>query len=209
MKTQIRRGVFETNSSSTHSLQLAKQTLDEARKAVNKRIYDRYSWCEDVIFDESEFLHDNTLILKGFKIEDSAEESSVYYIISNWVAKIQYLTMFLNHYIYNIDEYSFEKHSYTPNKNIILNFKVYKRFIELIKEYAKTKGYDINSVVLDDIEDSIWVEDFKFNGKDIIESKITVELFENLFKTLMNDNYILTYCDEAYSPYISPSIYIY
>ena len=88
MKTQIRRGVFETNSSSTHSLQLAKQTLDEARKAVNKRIYDRYSWCEDVIFDESEFLHDNTLILKGFKIEDSAEESSVYYIISNWVAKI-------------------------------------------------------------------------------------------------------------------------
>ena len=117
--------------------------------------------------------------------------------------------MFLYHYMYNIDEYSFEKHSYTPNKNIILNFKVYKRFIELIKEYAKTKGYDINSVVLDDIEDSIWVEDFKFNGKDIIESKITVELFENLFKTLMNDNYILTYCDEAYSPYISPSIYIY
>ena len=43
MKTQIRRGVFETNSSSTHSLQLAKQTLDEARKVVSKRIYDKYS----------------------------------------------------------------------------------------------------------------------------------------------------------------------
>ena len=32
MKTQIRRGVFETNSSSTHSLQLVNQTLDEAKK---------------------------------------------------------------------------------------------------------------------------------------------------------------------------------
>ena len=48
-----------------------------------------------------------------------------------------------------------------------------------------------------------------FNGKNIIESKITVELLENLFKTLMDDNYILTYCDEAYNPYISPSIYVY
>ena len=38
MKTQIRRGVFETNSSSTHSLQLAKQTLDEARKVMKSDV---------------------------------------------------------------------------------------------------------------------------------------------------------------------------
>ena len=63
--------------------------------------------------------------------------------------------------------------------------------------------------MLDDIEDSVWIEDFDFNGKDIIESKITVESLENLFNTLMDDNYVLTYCDEAYSPYISPTIYIY
>ena len=209
MKTQIRRGVFETNSSSTHSLQLAKQTLDEARKAVNKRIYDRYSWCENSIFDESEFLHDNTLILKGFKIEDSAEESSVYYIISNWVAKIQYLIMFLNHYMYNIDEYSSIGSSYKTDKETMVNLKVYKRLVELIKEYAKTKGYNLDAVVLDDIEDGVWIGDFDFNGKDVIESKITVELLENLFNTLMDDNYVLTYYDEAYSPYISPTIYIY
>ena len=53
MKTQIRRGVFETNSSSTHSLQLAKQTLDEARKEVSKRIYDKYSGCEDSVSNHS------------------------------------------------------------------------------------------------------------------------------------------------------------
>lgn len=98
MKRQVRRGVFETNSSSTHSLQLSKQTLDEARKAVQQRIYDKYSWREK-LFDESEFVYDNTFILRGFPIANGDEESCVYYIISNWVAKIQYLIMFLNHYI--------------------------------------------------------------------------------------------------------------
>ena len=209
MKTQIRRGVFETNSSSTHSLQLVKQTLDEARKAVRKRIYDKYSGHENVVFSESEFLHDNALILRGFPITDGDDASCIYYIISNWVAKIQYLIMLLNHYIYNIDEYSLIDSSYKTDKETMVSFKVYKRLVELIKEYAKTKGYNLDAVVLDDIEDGVWIEDFDFNGKDITESKITVESLENLFNTLMDDNYVLTYCDEAYSPYISPSIYIY
>ena len=209
MKTQIRRGVFETNSSSTHSLQLAKQTLDEARKSVSERIYDKYSEYENFVFDESEFLHNNNLILRGFHIKSSNEESCVYYIISNWVAKIQYLIMFLYNYMYNIDEYSLIENSYKTDKETMINLKVYKRLIELIKEYSKTKGYNIDNIVLDDIEDGAWIEQFNFNGKDIIESKITVELFENLFRTLMDDNYILTYCDEAYSPYVLPQIYIY
>ena len=34
MKIQVRQGVFETNSSSTHSLQLAKQTVDEAKNDI-------------------------------------------------------------------------------------------------------------------------------------------------------------------------------
>ena len=209
MKTQIRQGVFETNSSSTHSLQLDKQTLDEARKSVSERIYNKYSEYENFVFDESEFLYNNKLILRGFNIKSSNEESCVYYIISNWVAKIQYLIMFLNNYMYNIDGYSLIENSYKTDKETMINLKVYKRFIELIKEYAKTKGYNIDTIVLDDIEDSVWIEYFDFNGKEIIDSKITVELLENLFNTLMDDNYVLTYCDEAYSPYISPSIYIY
>ena len=212
MKTQIRRGVFETNSSSTHSLQLAKQTLDEARKSVSERIYDKYSEYENFVFDESEFLHDNVLVLRGFNIESSGEESCVYYIISNWVAKIQYLIMFLDNYIDNIDEYSLIKNSYTTSKEIMVNLKVYKRLVELIKEYAKIKGYKLDTIVLDDIETYVWVDSFKFNDnkiKEIIDSKITVESLDNLFNTLMDDNYVLTYCDEAYNPYISPSIYVY
>lgn len=212
MKTQIRRGVFETNSSSTHSLQLVNQTLDEAKKEVNKRIYDKYFGHNNSVFDESEFLYDNVLVLKGFNIESSNEESCVYYIISNWVAKIQYLIMFLDNYIYSIDEYSLIKNSYTTNKEIMVNLKVYKRLVELIKEYAKIKGYKLDTIVLDDIETYIWIDSLKFNGnkiKKIIDSKITVESLDNLFNTLMDDNYVLTYCDEAYNPYISPSIYVY
>ena len=209
MKTQIRRGVFETNSSSTHSLQLAKQTLDEARKAVSKRIYDKYSGREDIVFDESEFLYDNALILRGFPIKDGDEESCVYYIISNWVAKIQYLAMFLNYNLYKIDEYSSISKSYKTDKDILTNSKVYKRLVELIKEYAKTKGHNLDNIVLEDIEEGGWVEYFDFNGKEIIDSKITVELLERLFNTLMDDSYVLTYCDEAYSPYTTPTIYIY
>lgn len=209
MKVQVRRGVFETNSSSTHSLQLAKKTLDEARKYVSERIYDKYSEYENFVFDESEFLYNNNLILRGFNIKSSNEESCVYYIISNWVAKIQYLIMFLYHYMYNIDEYSLIENYYKTDKETFINLKVYKRLVELIKEYAKTKGYNIDTIILDDIEDGAWIEYFDFNGKEIIDSKITVELLENLFNTLMDDNYVLTYCDEAYSPYISPSIYIY
>lgn len=212
MKTQIRRGVFETNSSSTHSLQLVNQTLDEAKKEVNKRIYDKYFGHNNSVFDESEFLHDNVLVLRGFNIESSNEESCVYYIISNWVAKIQYLIMFLDNYIYSIDEYSLIKNSYTTRKEIMANLKVYKRLVELIKEYAKIKGYKLDTIILDDIETYIWLDSLKFNGnkiKEIIDSKITVESLDNLFKTLMDDNYVLTYCDEAYNPYISPSIYVY
>ena len=209
MKAQIRRGVFETNSSSTHSLQLAKQTLDEARKTVSKRIYDKYSGQEDVVFDESEFLYDNALILRGFPIKSSNDESCIYYIISNWVAKIQYLIMFLNHYMYNIDEYSSIGKSYKTVEETMVNLKVYKRLVELIKEYAKTKGHNLENIVLEDIEEGGWVEYFDFNGKEIIDSKITVELLERLFNTLMDDSYVLTYCDEAYSPYTTPTIYIY
>ena len=42
MKTQIRRGVFETNSSSTHSLQLTKKDRDSINKFIAKDIEESY-----------------------------------------------------------------------------------------------------------------------------------------------------------------------
>ena len=42
MKIQIRRGVFETNSSSTHSLQITKGSIDSVRDNIFKAIIEQY-----------------------------------------------------------------------------------------------------------------------------------------------------------------------
>lgn len=213
MKIQVRQGVFETNSSSTHSLQLAKQTIDEAKSIVNERIKKLYVCDAEVTFDESMYIDDDKLILKGFPITSSEETACVYYIITNWVAKIQYLAMLLNEYVSNIDDFEKEIAKYKDTndwyyqKPILPKLNVYKRFVELIKEYSKSKGLEIKDVVFE-MEESAWVEFFTFKDKNFFEEKITVNDLEDLFNTVMDDSYIITYSDEAYYPYATPSIYV-
>ena len=213
MKKQIRQGLFETNSSSTHSLQLAKQTVDEAKSIVNERIKELYSSDNESMFDESIYIEDDKLMLKGFPITSSEETACVYYIITNWVAKIQYLAMLLNEYVSNIDGFEKEIAKYKDTNNwyyqkpILPKLNVYKRFVELIKDYSKSKGLEIKDVVFE-MEESAWVEFFTFKDKNFFEEKITVNDLEDLFNTVMDDNYVITYSDEAYHPYATPSIYV-
>ena len=213
MKVQVRRGVFETNSSSTHSLQLTKQTVDEAKNIVNERIKKLYASNNESMFDESMYIDDDKLFLKGFPITSSEETACVYYIITNWMAKIQYLAMFLNEYVSSIDDFEKEaaKNKYMNNwyysEPILPKLKVYKKFVELIKKYSKNKGLEIKDVVFD-MEESAWVEFFTFKDKNFFEEKITVNDLEDLFNTVMDDSYIITYSDEAYNPYATPSIYV-
>ena len=109
--------------------------------------------------------------------------------------------MLLDGYIWRVDGYDME------SKNDIMNVPVFKRFGELIKEYAKSKGINIDKVIYG-MQNDTWVENFKFNDKEFLDDKITVERLEDLFNTIMKDDCILTYSDEAYSPYIAPSIYV-
>ena len=155
MKIQVRQGVFETNSSSTHSLQLAKQTVDEAKNVISERIKELYSSDNESMFDESMYIEDDKLMLKGFPITSSEETACVYYIITNWVAKIQYLAMLLNEYVSNIDGFEKEVAKYKDTndwyyqKPILPKLNVYKKFVELIKEYSKKKGLEIKDVVFE------------------------------------------------------------
>ena len=203
MKLQIRRNVFETNSSSTHSLQLSNKSLEEVKEYVNEQIKNKYNdkYDNSYSFDEERYIDDNVFLLLGFNIEGSDESSCVYYIIKNWIAKIQYIAMLLDGYIWRVDGYDME------SKNDIMNVPVFKRFGELIKEYAKSKGINIDKVIYG-MQNNTWIENFKFNDKEFLDDKITVERLEDLFNTIMKDDCILTYSDEAYSPYIAPSIYI-
>lgn len=212
MKIQVRKGVFETNSSSTHSLQLAKQTVDEAKNVISERIKELYSSDNESMFDESMYIEDDKLMLKGFPITSSEETACVYYIITNWVAKIQYLAMLLNEYVSDIDGFEKEAAKYKDmnswyyQKPILPKLNVYKKFVELIKEYSKKKGLEIKDVVFQ-MEESTWVDYFTFKDKNFFNEKITVNYLEDLFNTVMDDSYILTYCDEAYHPYATPTIY--
>ena len=203
MKLQIRRNVFETNSSSTHSLQLSNKSLEEVKEYVNEQIKNKYNdkYDNSYSFDEERYINDNVFLLLGFNIEGSDESSCVYYIIKNWIAKIQYIAMILDGYIWRVDGYDME------SKNDIMNVPVFKRFGELIKEYAKSKDINIDKVIYG-MQNDTWVENFKFNDKEFLDDKITVERLEDLFNTVMKDDCILTYSDEAYSPYIAPSIYV-
>ena len=117
MKLQIRRNVFETNSSSTHSLQLSNKSLEEVKEYVNEQIKNKYNdkYDNSYSFDEERYIDDNVFLLLGFNIESSDESSCVYYIIKNWIAKIQYIAMILDGYIWRIDGYEME------SKNDIMN----------------------------------------------------------------------------------------
>ena len=203
MKLQIRQNVFETNSSSTHSLQLSNKSLEEVKEYVNEQIKNKYNdkYDNSYSFDEERYIDDNVFLLLGFNIEGSDESSCVYYIIKNWIAKIQYIAMLLYGYIWRVDGYDME------SKNNIMNVPVFKRFGDLIKEYAKSKGINIDKVIYG-MQNDTWIENFKLNDKEFLDDKITVERLEDLFNTVMKDDCILTYSDEAYSPYIAPSIYI-
>ena len=203
MKLQIRRNVFETNSSSTHSLQLSNKSLEEVKECVNEQIKNKYNdkYDNSYSFDEERYVDDNVFLLLGFNIETSDESSCVYYIIKNWIAKIQYIAMLLDGHIWCVDGYDME------SKNDIMNVPVFKRFGELIKEYAKSKGINIDKVIYG-MQNDTWVENFKFNDKEFLDDKITVERLEDLFNVVMKEDCILTYSDEAYSPYIAPSIYV-
>lgn len=218
MITQIRRGVFETNSSSTHSLTISAKPLKNIQSdIINEMIKYYQTKCEDE--EDDLYIEDGVLKLEGIYIEDGDERQNVYYIIQSWAAKIQYLAMFLRSEAWYLEGFSedFKAQGCTPygrsecdiTKNI-----VYKRFMELVKEYYKTKGYKISAVV-NDFQHSTWVEFISDEVNNIIKPNIdldneiiTVEKIEKIFKTVMDDNHTIIYKDIAYNPWDPPTLKI-
>lgn len=220
MKIQVRRSVFETNSSSTHSLQVCKSTIDSARDTILQLIAERYKNNICSIFNPKEYIdvENKTFMLKGLDVIDGDEQKDVYYIISNWVAKIQCIASILYESVYFFEDYPKEKYGdyYYRTYNgdpYLANTKIYKKFVELIQKYLENHGY--NSMhVLNNIEYNIYENSAKFLDSDknyfelLSNGKITLEEFEEFFNNVMKEDYIITYYDQAYTPYIEPEIYI-
>ncbi len=220
MKVQIRRGVFETNSSSTHSLQITHGTINDVKDIVYKAIFEQYKDNMDCgIFNPKDYIIEHTFILRGIDFENGDEMTNIYYIINNWVAKLQYIAMELNNNAYYIEDYNraeYRNHYFEDNHDDWLeDTEVYKKFVEYIKKIAKQHEYDIQDVK-NQLEYGSYVEFTKNTdtNKKFFENIgenggwLTVEKFNEYFWNIMDDNNTITYADEAYAPYYKPKIYI-
>ena len=225
MKTQIRRNIFETNSSSTHTLTLVKADVETVLSDVIDTIIKKYNnFTNDYGLCIDDFLKDNnTLLLKGFHTESGEEEKVISYIIKTPLAKIQYLFMILIAYQFYVKDINKVELDYFTDNDIraLKNTEVYKSFINKILEYCKThtlflerSEIKIENIESDDFpEYSICIEYMKSDFISNIENEkeITKEYFDNLFDIVMDDNFIALYQDIAYLPCVwtSPEVYIY
>lgn len=132
MKTQVRKHTFETNSSSMHSLQLSKGSLNDAIKSI----------MEESSYKFKSELNGTTLTLHGLSLPDGDESRNVYVIISSWEAKLQYATGLL---------YDITSDHDKPQLEEILKSAAMK--------YANAHDIKIDNVIIN-VQDDVWVDDY-------------------------------------------------
>lgn len=224
MKVQIRRSVFETNSSSTHSLQCVKKYKDvfnDIRKRMTRRNNKRP---DDMIMDPEDYIKDGVLYLRGYEFEQGEECGDVYYILTSWMSKIQYVAMLIDDYGYyfpTVDKQAWKScHNYHVSRQIVFNCSTVQKIKEIIKESCATHGYPVNDVVFDMKYDGTCVDYYvkgdtlKIDNFDYETDKCYSDTFSegeekilDDIKDMLSDDYELIYSDEAYSPYNKPEFY--
>lgn len=189
MKFQIRRGVFETNSSSTHSLQITKGGIEEAKNDIIKNMF---STC---ITKYKSQINGSTITITGIECEDGGESEDIYTIITGWEAKLQYIASHLCCIYEDYEESDIEE------------FK--KLFTKCVIDIANKHGVTIDTVVYD-VQHTAWTEDiYTPAGTDEIDDDFEdLENVETFINTVMDDSFVLTYGSEAYSSYEGRKIYI-
>ena len=189
MKTQIRRCVFETNSSSTHSLQITKGGIEEAKNDIIKNMFSTR------IVKYKSQINGSTITITGLKCEDGRESEDIYTIVTGWEAKLQYVASHLYGIYENYEESDIEK------------FK--ELFTKCVIDTANRYGVTIDNVVYD-IQYTACTEDiYTPECNDGIDDDFEeLEKVETFINTVMDDSYVLTYGSEAYSSYEGRKIYI-
>ena len=208
MKNQIRRGVFETNSSSTHSLQLTKKDRESINKFIAKDIEESYNNDE---YDVDTFYDNAVVTLKGLYIPDGDENSNVYVSVSSWEGKIQFLAMQI------FKEYSYSHYGDRFVDYAWENSDVAKEFMKCVKECYESKGYKVERVEFDtsESEEGVWFDDDASLGGELEEFiKVKGDTFEcktaedvrKLFDKIVYGDESFLFVDKAYSPYEKPTI---
>jgi hypothetical protein len=212
MKIQIRHSVFETNSSSTHSISI--EPMHEA--TVNDVIHDvyidvlkRHEMNVDLEGDDENFIevaNDKRKFfrLKGFSIESGEESFVCIYGIHSKMYKTQFCFMILR-------EYLFDKYN-TNNKETFEKLEELVWFKDYVKKLFKLKEDDV--VITDFVSDkSKWDYDKIYVDRDqaykeIYDSFKNKEEMNKLLDKIMNNDYCIIYLDEPYYPYDRPQFKI-
>lgn len=191
VKIQIRRGVFETNSSSTHSLQITKGSIEDARADIIKNMFSNYTQKYESCIDG------NTITIKGLYCESGGEEADIYTIISGWEAKLQYVASQLFYVYEDYDEESIDRLKEIFTKCVIDIVNKHGFNIDTViydVEYTNYYYDDIN--IPDDFPDDI---NYYFSNTDDIIKYVNL---------VMEDDFVITNSSEAYSSYEGKKIII-
>lgn len=238
MKTQIRNSVFETNSSSTHSLQIVNGDVNNAYDYIIDCISKKYTKTlqSEHYFNYKSYLlgsNNDTLNLEGLDFEDGDENKCVYVVCNNWMAKIQYIAMLLTNlssYATEIDEYNdmidaecpvsdFDGNWYKRYQSskyrrlvektpIFTDTEIYKAFIEIVTKYIKEKQGIEITGVHYDMEYSVYTEDG--NGEQYISKDVMKDpsRLKQVVWDLLDSDISMLYIDEAYHPYQGPVVQV-
>ena len=196
MKTTIRRGVFETNSSSTHSLQITPCSTDMALSRIYDILFEAYGerFERNDMPDIDDYAYNDIFFINGFELPDSEENSVVTCIIKTPVAKIQFLGMLL------YTKYYESKQEYTD------------AFSKLVLEWLNKERPGQFRRVEFDLRNEMYIEEATINNKknglgdDIYDEWTTVDDFIAFCHKVMEPDYLFTYMDAAYSPYNPPVV---
>lgn len=195
-KIQVRKGVFETNSSSTHSLCLSKypeediweqirDSLPSGREVSTKIVYDKVvCW---PAFDDL------------YYINCSDDECESYFImIETWVSKLVWLQNYIGCISREREKNS--KGTWDIPNGVPKDDTIYKEFEKLAVEYLKGKGYEIESCIIGD--ESYWPsESVRYMDIELPIMKETTknrEWVKRIFDEVMNDEFTLIYANNAY-----------
>lgn len=205
-KIQIRRGVFETNSSSTHSLQITNlreqlieklynqnpgingensTTLDDVMNdLILKEVLDfQRDHCYDGDFENlDELLKNDVLSLRGLCLETGDERRTIVYFIKSPLRRLQFLIA----YIY-----------YEIQAGSIKFVDIKDELLEYAQKYISS---DIKHIVLDEDNgiSKVWSEYCKV-GKENWNDESIRNNIHGFIKGVLNPENIIKFGDYAYS----------
>lgn len=231
MKKQVRVGVFETNSSSTHAVSISDTAKAESvvseklMEALRKLAEDGYQYDNNI----ADMLDGTKLILKGFYEETGGESALVAHIIKNPIFKIEYLFGILlgyvsNKYYYVKDEnaiggingnlFGYRRRMETLNEPLFLEgTEEYKFFKEAVVNYLKSSKEYFYITEVDICQDrQRWEEVTWFDEDDDLVSSSMFESkdkFLAIFNDIMRDDKCILLTDTPYSMYEKPKMYVF